>query len=257
MSSLLELQNAMSRMIFDQDDAVLAAQLAGTEQRGAAGLLVYRNNVFASLMAALADTYPVIERLVGEDFFKACAHQYIRAHPTAEPVLALYGDKFADFLRHFEPAAALNYLPDIAELEYAWLQAYHAADVAPLDMSALQSLSPEQFAKIQLQLHPSTQLVASKFPIEAIWSANRPETLSDATIDLETGPDYVLISRPARKVEVQTISAGLYHLMSGLADERDLTASLEGALAHEPDFDLQLHLSDLFACHLIIDFDLG
>jgi len=257
MSSLHELQQSMGRMIWDQDDAAMTGELCGSQDRGAAGLFVYRNNVFASLTAALSDTYPVVARLVGEDFFKACAHHYIRAYPTSEPVLAFYGSHFADFLRSFEPAAALEYLPDIAAIEYAWLEAYHAADVAPLDISALQSLSPEQFSGIRLTLHPSTRLVASKFPIEAIWTANRTETLSEDTIDLASGPDHVLVSRPQRKVQVQSIGAGLYYLLSGFAEGRDLTASLEGALAHEPGFDLQLHLGDLFARHLIIDFDLG
>lgn len=257
MPSLHDLQQSMSRMIWDQDNAALADHLDGSQDRGAAGLLVYRNNVFASLTSALADTYPVVARLVGEDFFKACAHHYIRAYPTAEPVLAFYGAHFADFLGSFEPAAALTYLPDIASLEYAWLEAYHAADVAPLDMSSLQSVSPDQFAGMHLHFHPSTRLVASEFPIEAIWTANRPETLSDDTIDLAAGPTYVLVSRPMFKVDVRPIDAGLFYLLSGLTEGSNLTASLERALAHEPDFDLQHHLGDLFANHLIVDFDLG
>lgn len=32
---------------------------------------VYRNNVAVSLLAALADRFPVIERLIGPDFFAA------------------------------------------------------------------------------------------------------------------------------------------------------------------------------------------
>ena len=257
MSSLHDLQSAMSTMIWAQDFDAMTDQIGGDPARGSAGLAVYRNNVFASLSAALADTYPVCHRLVGEDFFKACAHHYIRAYPTAEPVLAFYGGHFAEFLKTFEPAAGLAYLPDVARLEFAWLEAYHAADVAPIDMSALQSLSPEQFAKIHLRLHPSLRLVASAFPIEPIWHANRPETLSDATIDLAAGPNHVLVSRSVRKVDVQSIAPGLFYLLTGLGEGADLTAALEAALAHEPDFDLQRHLGDLFANHLIVNFDLG
>ena len=257
MSSLREMQSFMSEMIWGQDFDPMSQQIGGDASRGESGLTVYRNNVFASLTAALADTYPVIERLVGEAFFKACAHHYIRAYPTHEPVLAEYGAHFGTFLRNFEPAAAHEYLPDIALLEYAWLESYHAADVAPLDMSALQSLAPDQFATILLTLHPSVRLIASKFPVAQIWRANRPETLSDETIDLGAGPDYVVVSRPSRKVDVQSIDAGQFYFLSALSGGADLTAALDGALAHDPGFDLQLHLGDLFARHLIIDFDLG
>ncbi|MEO8121927.1 MAG: DNA-binding domain-containing protein, partial [Rhodoferax sp.] len=37
---------------------------------------VYRNNVMVSLIDALADTYPVVQELVGEEFFRAMARVF-------------------------------------------------------------------------------------------------------------------------------------------------------------------------------------
>ena len=59
---------------------------------------VYRNNVIVSLVGALGDTFPVVRRLVGDDFFDAMAGVHVRAHPPASPVLAHYGAGFADWL---------------------------------------------------------------------------------------------------------------------------------------------------------------
>ena len=54
---------------------------------------VYRNNVLASLIDALADSFPVVQALVGEPFFRAMAQIYVRECPPESPILAEYGDR--------------------------------------------------------------------------------------------------------------------------------------------------------------------
>ncbi len=43
----------------------------------------------------------------GREWFRACAIEYVRAHPARSPVLATYGEEFASFLTRFQPAAEL------------------------------------------------------------------------------------------------------------------------------------------------------
>ncbi len=100
-------------------------------------LAVYRNNVVASLIDALATTFPVVHQLVGTDFFRAMAAVFVRQAPPSSPVLARYGDGFAAFVRHFGPAAGLPYLADVACLEFARVRAYHAADATPVTTEAI------------------------------------------------------------------------------------------------------------------------
>ena len=40
---------------------------------------VYRNNLVVSLVDALADTYPVVQEMVGVEFFRAMAREFVRA----------------------------------------------------------------------------------------------------------------------------------------------------------------------------------
>ena len=51
---------------------------------------IYRNAVFANYRNALAASYPVIRRLVGEPFFNAAVDAFVRARPsrsgTSNPV---------------------------------------------------------------------------------------------------------------------------------------------------------------------------
>ncbi|MDO9062036.1 MAG: DNA-binding domain-containing protein, partial [Bradyrhizobium sp.] len=120
---------------------------------------VYRNNVMASLAAALARRYPVIERLVGGEFFGAMARQFVMRHPPRSPLLAQYGDGFADFIAAFEPARELPYLADVARLEAARTRAYHAEDAVPLGADDFAALDAEALGDIRLQLHPSVSIL--------------------------------------------------------------------------------------------------
>ena len=73
---------------------------------------VYRNNVTVSLINALADIFPGVQKITGEEYFRAMAREYVRAHPPSSPLLFLYGQKFADFVENFEPAKTMPYLAD-------------------------------------------------------------------------------------------------------------------------------------------------
>ena len=118
-------------------DRAADAHPSGMDACAARRFRVYRNNVHGALISALADAYPVVQRLVGEDFFAAMAREFFLLESTRETSLALYGKGFAAFIDEFEPAASVAYLGDIARLERARLEALHALDAPVLDSSAL------------------------------------------------------------------------------------------------------------------------
>ena len=129
-------------------EASVPGSLAGPDRTPVARrFAVYRNNVAAGLIGVVAGAFPAVQRIVGEEFFKAMARAYVLAHPPESPVLMDYGADFADFIAGFEPAASVPYLADVARIERAWREAYHAAEAVPL--------APTDFAGI-----PETDLPA-------------------------------------------------------------------------------------------------
>lgn len=134
---------------------------------------VYRNNYLITLRNALRSTFPVIERLVGEEFFAALACAFAECHPPRSPIMARYGGALPGFLEQFAALADFPYLADVARLEYARVQAYHAADAIGFELASEASASAalDQPAR----LHPSVCVVASAHPVHSIWHAQAGE----------------------------------------------------------------------------------
>jgi hypothetical protein len=133
---------------------------------------VYRNNVASSLTRALEAAFPTVRKLVGDEFFAAMAGAFCLAHPPRSRMLMLYGDDLPGWLERFPPVAHLGYLPDVARLDQAMRESYHAADSASLPEPEFQRLLGEDIGRMRLALAPSLRLVPSPWPIVSIWAAN-------------------------------------------------------------------------------------
>lgn len=212
---------------------VTARDPAEAERRFA----VYRNNVAHSLGRALAARYPVIERLVGAEYFTALAAAYLGAHPPCSPVLIAFGAEFPGFLARFPPLRALPYLADVARIEWARGQAYHAADAAPVPPQRLAQAGAAPGAA-RFALHPSVQILRADYAARSIWAANQSGAAEAPAIDAAR-PEISLILRDAAdRVLVLPLGPGdaamLAALMRGAAL---LQAAAEGAAAHDPEHD--------------------
>ena len=217
---------------------------------------VYRNNVVAGLTEALKDAFPALRRIVGAEFFQAMARAYVVIEPPPSPILLDYGAGFPDFIREFEPAAVLPYLADVARIERAWTESYHAPEASPIDPAALATAPPEQLPQIHLHLHPSTRLVRSQFPALTIWQMNVGDGVP-APVDLAAGGEHALVVRPLADVEVRLISRGSFNFVQALADGASVLAAMKVALAVDRRFDLTANLSDLMQVGALVGYEFG
>src|SRR5258708_2019987 len=167
---------------------------------------VYRNNVTVSLIDALAAIYPAMQRITGTDFFRAMARFHIRATPPTSPLLFEYGRDFPAFIAQYEHAQSMPWLADVARIERAWLDAYHAADAAPLSQAELAAVAAERLGDLVFTPHPATRIVCSQFSAVAIFAANR-DSKPVAPIDA-TAPEDALITRPDSDVVVRHLPPG-------------------------------------------------
>ena len=204
---------------------------------------VYRNNVIVSLMDAVEQTFPAVQAMLGEEYFRALAQAFVVAHPPQSPVLLWYGEAFAGFLESFEPLRAYPYLADVARIEWAWLEAYHAADAMPLDPALLSTVSSDELAGLTFKLHPAVRTIASPWPVFSLAANNRFATADAFEVELSEAQS-VLITRPYLDVELRLLRPGALRFLESLELGATLSSAAESAMAGHEDFDLGATLGD-------------
>jgi len=237
MLPLSELQRRFRDVSLGGDAGLLSGVILGDGLSAEARLNIHRNNTTILLGDALAATFKVCHKLVGDDFFAAVARLYVRTHPPQNPCLYTYGEDFADFLGALPQIESVAYLPDVARLEWLWNEAFHAADVPTLNATALVDVPPESYADLTFTPHPALRLVASPYPIKEIWAINQDTAPCDATVDLDEGGQSLAIVRPASQVEMLELSPAGFVLATHLADGARLETAFAAAIEIDADFD--------------------
>lgn len=210
---------------------------------------VYRNNVAVSLTEALEVGFPVIRKLVGQDNFKLLASAYLRLHPPRSPLMMHFGADMPTFLAEFEPARQIGYLPDVARLELAIRESYHAADTDPISPAELEALSPEALTGSCVQLAPSLRLVRSPWPIFSIWRFNVEEGAQSPKMAAED----VFVSRPDLDPVPRLLPSGGAEFITALLTGATFGDAMEKASEASQDFDLSTVLTLLVEMKTLIE----
>ncbi len=228
-------QRDFAAALFDAGRAPPAGLQVWNGSDPARRFAVYRNNVVVSLTQALADTFPVVKQLVGDDFFAAMTGVYLREQAPRSPVLAHWGDGFADWLAGFAPARALPYLADMARLERARVAAWQAADASPLPEPALRERLADAatLPLARLVLHPSCRVLRSPFDVHALWAAHQQDGDWPA-IDIDR-PSAMLVLRDSAD---DVLVIGIDEPAAAFIGALGAGATFAQALAHAPGLDL-------------------
>jgi hypothetical protein len=183
------------------------------------------------------------------------ARFHIRATPPTSPLLFEYGRDFPAFIDAYEFAQGMPWLADVARIERAWLDAYHAADATPLSAEALAAIPPERLTEAIFAAHPATRIVRSPFSAVTIFAANRGE---DAVGDIDAGkPEDALITRPDADVVVRHLPKGGAVFLTSLISGRSLGEAVASALQISSDFDIAASIAGMIEAGAFTTLSLG
>lgn len=217
--------------------AAAAAMFRGPPERVLARLAVYRGNVHANCTKALASAYPVVHKIVGEDFFAAMVREYARAIPSRSGDLNLYGEGLADFVADFPHTKDLPYLSDVARMEWLVHRAHFAEDSPAFDPSPLASLNAERFADLGPRLSAACALLQSPWPLGRIWTIHQHDYEGPFEVDLNAGPDSLLVYRAGWRARVLSLAPGDFSFLASAAHGGSLGEALEAGVAADASFD--------------------
>jgi len=193
------------------ENNVLSAKYIDADSISASGLMgIYQTSGIGNIINSMKLTYPVIEKLVGVDFFRATCKAFILLHWPRSANMDDYGNEFADFLSVFEHAKHLTYLEDVARLEWLFHQSSLADDAATTDWARLAKIEEDEVLQIKFKLAPSVSLIRSIFPIEKIWQMNQLDAEHGTPVDFDGSETFLLLYRNGLKIDFVAIPFAEY-----------------------------------------------
>jgi len=222
----------------------------------ASGLMgIYRSSAIANIIYAMKLTYPVIEKLVGEDFFRASCKKFILSHCPKSANMDDYGQEFGSFLANFEPAKQLTYLKSVAQLEWYYHLSSLDDDSKPVDWSLLSSIDA---LHVKLLLAPSVKLITSPFPVNNIWQMNQSNAYENKPIDISLEQETLLIIfRSGLSTKIMTVTAGEFALLLSFSKQYYLNDAIEIATAKDNTISIDDTLKKFIELNIISGFENG
>ena len=229
-------QLAFSHALFDRELPVPAELIQPNGQGATARFDVYRNNVMSGLVDATVTGFPVVHKLLGDDYFRALAAVFVREHPPQSPILTEYGEALPAFIQSFEPLKAYPYLADVALLELARRSSHNAADQSSVAAEQLGGLDPDQLMEVVPVAHPSLRLLSSNWPVHEIWAVQSGAD-GKAKPDMECGAQAVQILRPELQVVQYLLEPEQLCFAGAIDGNNKLGAIAEAVLEEFPNSD--------------------
>jgi len=240
MPTLLELQTAMRASLVHRDGQAVAAMLA--RHIGADRLDIYRNTFIHTLTRALRLSFPITERLVGEEFFEGAAQIFIAQHPPRAAWLDQYGGESP--LSAFAPAGEVA--SSISARWRSWNgREWRAARRGRLAAGRCRSQPSNPKARDwSASLRSLDPIVAAGIPGRRHMARGaRSDDDALGNVDLGSGPIKLLVERRATGVEVERLTDEAWRFLSALCAGR----SIESALDDIKDFDCTTALAEHLA----------
>lgn len=193
---------------------------------------IYANAYYARLLECLAAFFPVLQKALGEEVFEGFAFEYLQHYPSKSYTLDRLGESFARFLQETRPEPEEgeapgavgwpDFLIDLTLFEWHVNQVFDGPGVEGrplLTAELLQSFPAERFAAARLVPVPCLRLLASRFPVNAYYTAARQAEEGEELPIPDPAPEYVALTRrdfvvrryplaPAQHILLEKVLAG-------------------------------------------------
>ena len=150
---LTQLQEAFqNRMLTGQDD--LSPLLSEGAHIG-----VYDHAYRARLLGILAEDFPALHTLLGDEQFGKVINDFLDDHPSRRRSVRWLGAPLANWLKQTEPWSKLSETADMASFEWALGLAFDATDAEVLDQAGLAATPMDDWPKLSFVFHPALQMI--------------------------------------------------------------------------------------------------
>ena len=228
------LQVAFVRDIVRRDAAFDAALLdevtPGGTLTAAEALGIHREGYVARLTEQLGETFATVWRVLGdEDFFALAARCIARVLSTSHN-LSDYGRGFPSFLAESEEGRRWPFLVELARLELAFHEAFHAGPHEAVPAAEL--AAREDLATLGLRFGPSVRLLALGAKVLDLFLRRDDE--ETPVLDGIDEAQCLVVLHAASSVRVVPVGAGVLEVLGDLSRGVTVGEALDALAARRP-----------------------
>lgn len=189
---------------------------------------IYRRQYWFRVLDSIAEDFPRLRRLLGEERFWTLAEGYLAIEPSRSFTLRHLGRGLAGFIRrrrHLVGPMAVQ-ASEVATLEYAACEAFGAAE--------LPSVDPARIAEVPLRLQPHLRLFALRSPADLLWAADDGVPLAVCQAPPMAAAIHVAVFREAvgTRIRVERLAPGAFLLLGAIGATGSLADALAATMAN-------------------------
>lgn len=186
---LRELQhNFQQYLMADDVDTTVVAEITPIVSGDVTERLnIYHHAYRSRVREALSTQFPQLSKLLGTHDFNQLMDEFIARYPSPHRNMRWLGDKLSHFLHEYAPDKPI--LCDMANFEWQLGCAFDSQDIATLTIHDLSAFSPEQWADLAFDWHPSVYLGKSQTNVIRVWMLLEDNDNSNVEVALEPS-DY-------------------------------------------------------------------
>ncbi len=203
--------------------AMADALMKGSDNLSSAERLeLYHRQYWFRVLDSIAEDFPILRKMAGEERFWTLMEDYLRACPSESFTLRHLGSRVPDFTASWAGVDELRrrWFAAIARIEYARMECYEAAEWEPVPQ--------DQFATARLGLQPHVQLLELSVPADECeaWEIFEPVDETPVHLAVWRGPNG-----GHQQARVDAIE---YLLLCRLCQGRTLASIFEDPVPREP-----------------------
>lgn len=187
---------------------------------------IYREQFWLRHLANLAEDFPTLSwALGGRAAFEKLAIGYLTACPPKTWDLQRLGERVAEYVASERPWRDAPFLADAARIDWAYVLAFDAPDVSPIDVHVLASTPEDAWPLATIGFHPSLSPLSLRHPAHA---SRRAIMVGEAAARPAPASTVVAVWRDASCcIRDAEIDPGAFKLLTELAAGRPLGEACE------------------------------
>ena len=132
---------------------------------------IYADAYFYRLLECLKEEFPAALAVAGPKEFADLVRGYLAWRPPTEPSIFYAGRYLPEFLRNHSLPQRWPFIAELARLERATLESFHASDAPTLSGEVMSGIPAEQWPALELRAHPSLEILRGEWRVTELLSA--------------------------------------------------------------------------------------